>query len=274
MPSTPKPSPADPAPQLSTLQKLRGQWSHVLESIALAVSMIVAINAIGEISARQEYIFKIKAENQEARDRLHWPHAWSDGANQIHTQIETNITILKKIERLNALGAATPVETLAGIRNPGQNEPPASSWWGRFEAAIDAATLEKLLALAIVVAGAIGAQIGGLRTKDFTTFRDVGVGLGAGFITLLVIKGAKHLFVLNAESGNVLLNPYSMALAAVLAGLFSERSHQFFGKLFDAFIERFHAFLDGQRKTPDAAALSATPPLMDAAPGAAALGGK
>ncbi|SEO15042.1 hypothetical protein SAMN02990966_01185 [Rhodospirillales bacterium URHD0017] len=88
------------------------------------------------------------------------------------------------------------------------------------------------LALAIC-SGAIGALIAGLRTVQFTLFRDLSLGIASGFIVYLGMKGGRHVFLLNATEGPTLLNPYAYAFAGILVGLFTERAYALLSSLID-----------------------------------------
>lgn len=113
------------------------------------------------------------------------------------------------------------------------------------------ATLKSDMVLAIVLigAGVLGAVSGGLR-KSFSLERDVIIspkafakdtvlGASAGFITFLVLKGGKFMFVMETAGTVVATNPYGSAFAAVLAGLFTERAYQFLSILLDGIMEKF-----------------------------------
>jgi len=112
---------------------------------------------------------------------------------------------------------------------------------------------DTLLVWAVVSCGALGAAIGGVREdltfgafnpapfnsdereliKSNTRFARIGLGMAAGFVTFLALKGGKFLFVIEFADGNAPINPYASAFAGILTGLFTERVYQFFTKLID-----------------------------------------
>lgn len=98
-----------------------------------------------------------------------------------------------------------------------------------------------LVAILLCACGTIGALTAGLRTNEFTTFRDMCLGIGTGFICYLTIRGGKDLFVSGLSLARTSLNPYSSGLTAVLAGLFSERFFQLLSFLFDSITARLKA---------------------------------
>ncbi|BDW95394.1 hypothetical protein MACH10_10790 [Thalassospira tepidiphila] len=103
-----------------------------------------------------------------------------------------------------------------------------------------------LLAIALVCCGGIGATAAGMRSYSFNSheydrrqhlwfgnFRDQLLGLSAGFISFLVIKGGKSLFIVQAIETSSFINPYGSALAGIFAGLFTDKAYQLLSGLFD-----------------------------------------
>ena len=86
--------------------------------------------------------------------------------------------------------------------------------------------------------GAIGALVSGMRRNQRVTLRNVSLGLSAGFIVYLAVKGGKYVFLLQSLGEEVPFNPYSTAFVGLLAGLFLERAHQFLTSLVDQAIRR------------------------------------
>lgn len=100
---------------------------------------------------------------------------------------------------------------------------------------------EHLLAIAIMGCGAIGAIIAGLRANTIITFRNLSLGLAAGFVTFLGIKGGKHFFLVQGTIDQVAFNPYSSAFAGLLAGLFTERAYSLLSSVVDELIKKVQA---------------------------------
>jgi hypothetical protein len=95
-----------------------------------------------------------------------------------------------------------------------------------------------LLAIAVMACGAIGAMITTLRGGAKMTIRSFCLGLAAGFIVFLAIKGGKHLFLLQARGEIAAFNPYGSAFAGLLAGLFTEKAYAALAEIVDEFINR------------------------------------
>lgn len=96
---------------------------------------------------------------------------------------------------------------------------------------LDAWSDESLFLALAICSGAIGALIAGLRTIQFTLFRDLALGFASGFIVYLGMKGGKHIFLISTADTPVMLNPYSYAFAGILVGLFTERAYNLLGSL-------------------------------------------
>ena len=115
-----------------------------------------------------------------------------------------------------------------------------------------------LAAIAVIACGGIGATVAGLRRPNrrplggpksaggsFSAVRDLFLGLSAGFITFLVIKGGKFIFIIQGPEVSIPMNPYGSAFAGILAGLFTERAYQLLSSLVQQAAER----VEGTAKT-------------------------
>lgn len=97
---------------------------------------------------------------------------------------------------------------------------------------------DALLALAVTFCGAIGAVVAGLRTQKFAGLANIALGLAAGFIAFLALKGGKSLFIIQVTTTQLPVNPYASAFAGILVGLFTERVYEVVSKLFDQAADR------------------------------------
>jgi hypothetical protein len=95
-----------------------------------------------------------------------------------------------------------------------------------------------LLAIVVIGCGAIGSVMGGLRSERRLTTRLFSLGLAAGFVTFLTIKGGRYVFLVQSEGPDIAFNPYSSAFLGIVVGLFTDRVHQLLSDLVDQFIER------------------------------------
>ncbi|WP_271103996.1 hypothetical protein [Pseudomonas tohonis] len=92
-----------------------------------------------------------------------------------------------------------------------------------------------LLAIVVICCGALGALIGSLRSGVILTLQAFCIGLAAGLIVFLAIKGGRSLF-LHSSGEMVMFNPYASAFAGLLAGLFTEKAYALISDLVDALV--------------------------------------
>lgn len=97
---------------------------------------------------------------------------------------------------------------------------------------------DTLLALAVMLSGAIGAMIASLRSGSALSLRAFVLGIASGFVTFLVLKGGKNVLLFQTPDQILMFNPYGAAFAGLLAGLFTERAHQVLALVVDDFVER------------------------------------
>lgn len=102
-----------------------------------------------------------------------------------------------------------------------------------------------LLAIAVICCGALGALIGALRSGVSLTLQAFCIGLAAGLIVFLVIKGGHSLF-LRTGGEIAMFNPFASAFAGLLAGLFTEKAYSLISDLVDALVVNIR----GAFKTP------------------------
>lgn len=100
---------------------------------------------------------------------------------------------------------------------------------------------DQLLAIVVLACGAIGAMISSLRAHQSLSLYAFVIGLASGFVSFLVIKGGKHVFLLQTQGEVVAFNPYGSAFAGLLAGLFTEKAHQLLAIVVNDLAERLRA---------------------------------
>ncbi|MCA9296143.1 MAG: hypothetical protein KC983_06485 [Phycisphaerales bacterium] len=79
----------------------------------------------------------------------------------------------------------------------------------------------------LVVVGAIasamfGALIAGFRREDLHYLHHILLGVGAGFLVYLFVRGGRGVFFVEYEAGAIDFNAYSILLMSLLAGLFAD----------------------------------------------------
>ncbi len=121
---------------------------------------------------------------------------------------------------------------------------------------------DQLLAWAVIAGGFLGAATGGLRnafkanlvdpkvTGRLSSFvKDALLGGSAGIIVFFFLKSGDVLVPYGSESA-LSVSPYGGAFIAVLAGLFTEVTFDFFSQTYGRIIDRFGRFLDGPNSEP------------------------
>jgi len=111
----------------------------------------------------------------------------------------------------------------------------------RWKGALLLLSSDQLLAIIVLGCGAIGAMISSLRAGHSLSLRAFILGLASGFVAYLVIKGGKHVFLLQAPGDVIAFNPYGSAFAGLIAGLFTEKAHQLLSYVVDDFANRVKA---------------------------------
>lgn len=93
---------------------------------------------------------------------------------------------------------------------------------------------EMLLAIVIVLCGGTGSILTSLRSQSEKHLSAVFIGLLAGFVAFLIVKGGKFVFIINiSPESSVFINPFAAAFAGILAGLFTEKAYQILSGLAD-----------------------------------------
>jgi len=163
-------------------------------------------------------------------------------------QIQFIEDVRRDLQGLAAVGGSSAAQSLRAILARyqasastiarGTTEPPKTSMLGQLYEPLILLSSDQLLAISIMACGAIGALIAMLRSSDGMSVNVLVLGVAAGFVTYLAIKGGKHVFLLQSQGELATFNPYGSAFAGLLAGLFTEKAHQVLTGLVDEFIER------------------------------------
>ena len=240
-----------------------GKFNAAGEILILVASATLAIASMSEVAARQSFSGFLSTRIQELQTELIDRYIAIDISGSAISG-EVGFAVLEtiafytaerdKLTSLTTLGAASDAQTLGGIRGRVQDyvsfSGPESSLVSAGEVFptgvglssgfnfLQMLSSEHLLALAVMTCGAIGALVSGMRREQRVTLRNVSLGLAAGFIVYLAVKGGKYVFLLQSLGEDVPFNPYSSAFVGLLAGLFLERAHQFLTSLVDQAVRR------------------------------------
>jgi hypothetical protein len=152
-----------------------------------------------------------------------------------------------RTQLLIASGGMTSQDEVFALRSVLVNRPVSTDGAFKNQVIRDVRLLpsDMLLMMLLSVCGAVGAVVGLARKNASLTLSQVGMGLAAGFITFLAISGGKEVFLFEPAEGGVGFNPYSSALFALLAGLFTERTYSLLSFVVDSVSDRIKQSLRG-----------------------------
>lgn len=97
---------------------------------------------------------------------------------------------------------------------------------------------DHLLALSIVCSSLLGAIVFAFRSGERLHLRAIASGMATGVVVYIGLNGGQHLFLSGVNPGELTHNPFSAALAGLLAGLFSEKFYLLLADLVDDLSER------------------------------------
>ena len=252
-PPTP-PEPAAPTGLTKTMARIGSYVGQPLEMIMFLVLASYAVVSITEISARSTFLGHlqglINSINQELAQNE--SPAEGEGSNSRGLASERLLRYESSHARLVAListGADDPKQTLAAIRRRsegrGEGEGAGRGLLMYFVLSyIFTLNSDHLLAIAIMTCGAIGATIASIRKTRHLTWRSVFLGLAAGFIVFLSIKGGRHIFLIQTQGQMAQFNPYSSAFLGLIAGMFTERTFELLGAATDAVFKKIKKVLE------------------------------
>lgn len=97
-----------------------------------------------------------------------------------------------------------------------------------------------LIAVSAVLSGIIGSLVTVFRLERYSIdfLKRVVLGITTGYISFLLIKGGRSLFLLEGTDTLPMMNPYSSALFSLIGGMFTEKFFKLLGDLFDGLIKK------------------------------------
>ncbi|TSC22843.1 hypothetical protein [Corallococcus sp. Z5C101001] len=103
-----------------------------------------------------------------------------------------------------------------------------------------------LLALVVSCCALVGAIIAMMREGGarFAT-KQIVLGLASGFVAFLSLRGGRSVFMLELTGEVPHFNPYSMAFAGLLVGLFTSKAYELLGVLVQELDGRVRAMVQG-----------------------------
>jgi hypothetical protein len=111
---------------------------------------------------------------------------------------------------------------------------------------LEQARTDYLLAVVVSCCALVGAIISMMRegSARFVT-KQVVLGLASGFVAFLSLRGGRSVFMLELTGEVPHFNPYSMAFAGLLVGLFTRKAYELLGVLVHELDGRLRAAVQG-----------------------------
>lgn len=247
--------------------------SKIVSVTVITVCALISISSIVEVMARQELIgiletksISLTKEGLELNQNLLADVVKKQGdllaiiksIDEKNTEISRQISEIRKLSgRLRTLtlgGAIQPSETLANIATQYQILLKAISTEEKAEQSsylvltksfftlkfIQTSSSTFLVAVLAVLSGVIGSLVTTFRFEEYRIdfLKRIVLGITTGFISFLLIKGGRSLFLLEGTDTLPLMNPYSAALFSLIGGMFTEKFFKLIGDIFDGFIRR------------------------------------
>ncbi len=250
--------------------KRTGRIYAVVEFSLLASIIALVVISISEIVARQQFLTFVTNQIGDIQSELVDSGASPDSSERIdilRQQVNVLKTIRAETESLVSIGASQEGYTLEYLRGQKSRseERAREAVFGKLPTASSVHRTEEsraflesarvrilsyilrpfsflnsdiLLALVVIGCGSIGAVIAGIRAENGLALKPFSLGLAAGFIAFLAIKGGRYLFLISADASVIDFNPYSSAFVGILVGMFTERAYDVLSNLVDELIKR------------------------------------
>jgi hypothetical protein len=198
-------------------------------------------------SARAEVLANLPSTGQKEVDRT-----LIDGqirSRSLVEKIEITKSAKAQIQSLVSHGATDNSISLRAIQRRSlgfkaeEAQAAASPEWQKIIAPVLALPSDLLSALAALACAALGAGVTSLRYDGRLNFRPIFLGLATGFLVYLGVKGGRHVFLLTNASDVITLNPFSLSFAALIAGMFTERTFELLSALVDSLSNKIKSAL-------------------------------
>lgn len=232
--------------------------------LVLFVAVLVSILGISELHGRRSFDAQLESL---AKSRDFSVTGNADGQQSVPERRDQIDAIRARLQLLSHAGARDFDESLAGLGyqlravfSPKSIDPPKpdrSFAWYWLPDWVARVSSDSLLSFVVMVSGTVGALMAGLRGNGRFRIRDFALGLAAGFVTFLAIRGGKSVFLVDGGDTTLMLNPYNSAFLGVLTGLFTDLAYELLRDFAQEIVKRLRsAFLSDPRNE---AAKSASP---------------
>ena len=265
----PPPTHLDHGPVLISARRVLLRF---IEIVIFILSILVVLLCIGEIVGRNTLQGQIQQQIVETADYLSKITSSSSSSSsaeisnsfierqtlEAKQQLSALRILLNQVRLLQSVGSN---DTRAGLPLISRDMTIILSGGMAHDTAIDSGidsfgmplgwyrilSSETLLAIVVCLTGMIGALIANFRTDVGALHRNIPLGLSAGFVVYLGVKGGKFVFLMQMQEGYFPMNPYGCAFAGLLAGLFTEKAYQLLTILIDEFTQRLTSAVSGEK---------------------------
>jgi hypothetical protein len=237
-----------------TFMRLLNGFEDVVQMIMLFVLLVVASTVISEIAGRQALLTMAADRVDGARQAVVRSSGGADVVQTVTSAPETvdqslasaassarmDLAAAESLQRgiraLIAVGAVGEEQSMNVLRVRFSDLTAKRSSQVRRAGSVtmalkllgfdlELAPSDHLVAVALICCGTIGSLIAAIRHNRRAKLHMITMGAAAGFVSVLVIKGGRYIFLMQLNPDAVSLNPYSCALAALIAGLFTHRAY-------------------------------------------------
>jgi hypothetical protein len=206
--------------------------TRMIEIAVLLGSALIAFVAIAEITVRQD-LCKLLEENprylaKQSTSAESSPRADSKSDDDLRDALRGKLEALMIVGGSGSDTSSAAIASALLVRKASKSE----SEWSPLSSFLSWFKTDYLLALALIACGLFGAVVSELRANaKIYNSRQALLGLAAGFIALVMIKGGRAIFLIEHRAALSDFNPYSSGLVALLAGLYSEKAYRLLTRL-------------------------------------------
>lgn len=252
---------------LVSFERLLGRLLIGVVAFGTIVGLLaLAALSLAELTARQQLIAAVDELIGQRQSELANLESATQGADIREDSLRKDLGRYQRVrfqtQLLIASGELTHADEVFALRSALMNREVTTQGVFKVRMLREVRLLpnDMLMMLLLAVCGAIGTAVSAARRKSSFTLSDAGIGLAAGFITFLAIRGGKDVFLLQSSENNLVFNPYSSALFALLAGLFTERAYHMLGFIVDSISARIEeSFRQSEHKHGADSAASTAP---------------
>lgn len=248
------PASAQPVPRMKT-RLLGGHW------LLPVLLLFIAVVSMNSVSNRDEAIAKLQAEIAELKDQFF--HIRNDSSvvfneqgerilpssggldeakKRLHAEVEIRRNQIINIQSIALTGNSNIVliKNNRTMKVSGENSLSFNDFYNYLKKFYYSNYFDSnfLVALSVLCCGALGSITHAVRYRGNYTRSDVLLGMLAGFVVFLAMKGGKNILITDTSPGGLSLNPYGISFIALLSGMFTELGHRLLATIAETLSQR------------------------------------